>query len=225
MDYSLVKPSDLANIYVHGSQTLIRQLFDKARNQAKKSHKGVLLIFDEMDAVCPQRTTDNHDNQAGEVAEFLTQINNCADDNVYLIGTTNCLARIDKAVIRKGRIDKVVYFGLPDKEARTALFEYELGKRPYSANIDMVRLSDLTAGYAASDITYIVEECARMAFEQAIHAQSNEAVEITQSLVEDVISKTQSSVSPSDLRQYERVRDEYIGGKAKQRRPIGFTVM
>lgn len=226
MDFTLISPSDFASIYVHGSQSLIRQLFDNARKQAKKNKRGVLLVFDEMDAVCPQRTEANIENQASEVAEMLTQLNTCRNDKVYCIGTTNCLKRIDKAVIRKGRIDKIFYFGLPDMEARKALLEYELSTRPHADDIDMAHLATLTEGLTSSDISYVVGESARQAFEKAISTNSQEAVDIDQSIIEDVIANTTPSVSASDLKDYERMRDEYVTGKSQQRRnPIGFNAV
>lgn len=226
MDYSLIKPSDFANIYVHGGQSLIRQLFDNARKQARKNKRGVLLVFDEVDAVCPQRTVENRENQAGEVAEMLTQLNNCTNDHVYCIGTTNCLSRIDKAIMRTGRFDRIIYFGLPDKDAREALFNYELSVRPHADDINMTRLATLTEGFTASDITYIVGESARVAFEKTIQTNSQAALDIDQSIIEGVIAQSTPSVSASDLRDYERMRDEYVTGKSQQRRnPIGFNAV
>lgn len=223
IDYSLVRPSDLGSIYIHGSQSLIRQLFDKARKQAARNRKGVLLVFDEMDAVCSRRGTDENENLAGEVAEMLTQLNNCVDDQVFCIGTTNCLDRMDKAIIRKGRMDKIIYFDLPDAEAREALFRYELSSRPHVGEIDLNRLSALTDGFTSSDISYVAGECARRAFASTLHDPSHKLVAIEQSLMEKVIAGTRPSVSKQDLKHYELVRDEYAAGNSPERRPIGFV--
>lgn len=223
IDCSLVRPSDLGSIYIHGSQSLIRQLFDKARKQALRNRKGVLLVFDEMDAVCSRRDSENNENLAGEVAEMLVQLNNCADDNVFCIGTTNCLDRMDKAIIRKGRMDKIVYFGLPDVEAREALFRHELSFRPHAGEIDLKRLSALTDGFTSSDISYVAGECARRAFSSAIHGPSRDPVAIGQPLIEEVIAGTRPSVSKQDLKHYEMIRDEYADGNPPERRLIGFV--
>lgn len=224
IEFSLVTPSDLGSIYIHGSQSLIKQLFAKARKQAKKNKKGVLLVFDEMDAICPQRSADNKNNQAGEVAEFLTQLNNCTKDNVYCIGTTNCIDRIDKAVLRTGRIDKVIYFRLPDMEARIALFKYELSERPVAKDIDLEQLAELTNGYTSSDIAYIVNESARRVFGEAIHQEQRNIIEITQHHLEEVIRHSKPSVSKSEAGRYDRMHDEYTRRDGDLRRKIGFSV-
>lgn len=223
IDYNLVRPSDLGSIYIHGSQSLIRQLFDKARKQAVRNQKGVLLVFDEMDAVCCRRDSENNENLSGEVAEMLVQLNNCVDDNVFCIGTTNCLDRMDKAIIRKGRMDKIIYFGLPDTEAREALFRYELSSRPHAGEVDLKRLSALTDGFTSSDISYVTEECARRAFSSTIHDSSRELVAIGQPLIEEVIAETRPSISKQDLKYYEMIRDEYAAGNPPERRFIGFV--
>lgn len=224
IDYSLVNPADLGSIYIHGSQKMIAELFTKAEKKARKNGKGVLLIFDEMESMLPSRMSESNDNQAGEVAEFLTRLNNSSKRGVYVIGLTNCLDKIDKAALRKGRLDKVVYIDLPDCEARKALFEYELSKRPHVKGIDVDRLSKMTEGYTSSDITYIVTESARAMFASTLRENCMEALEITQSVMEDVIGKTRPSVTPVDLRHYEDMRSRYASGDKKRWPSVGFTV-
>jgi transitional endoplasmic reticulum ATPase len=221
MACSVINPSDLGSIYVHGSQSMIKELFDKAEQQARESHQGVLLIFDEFDAFCPKRTPEDRNNQSGEVAEFLVQLNNCIERNIYVVGTTNCPDRIDKAVIRKGRIDEVIYVGMPDEHCREQLFEYELKKRPHDEGIDLKKLVQLTAGYTSSDIAYLVKESARCAFEASI-AANDTVTNISQSLLEGLIERTSPSVSTADLHRYERLRDEFTQRNKEDRRKVGF---
>jgi transitional endoplasmic reticulum ATPase len=223
MECSIIKPSDLGSIFVHGSQNMIKQLFEKAEKQARANHKGVLLVFDEFDAFCPKRTFDDHNSQSGEVAEFLTQLNDCIEKNIYVVGTTNFPDRIDRAVIRKGRIDEVIYIGMPDDLCREQLFEYELAKRPHDETIDLKKLVRLTAGYNSSDIAYLVKESARCAFEATLAQENLEKVSnITQELLEEQIRNTSPSVSSADMRRYERMRDEFTHKENESRYRIGF---
>lgn len=222
LSFCTINPSDLASIWVHGSQQLIRNLFDKAANLAKENKHGCLLLIDEFDAVAPKRTEDDNNHQSGEVAELLTQLNGCIEKNVYVIGTTNFLNRIDKAVIRKGRIDEVVFIGMPDAECRKQIFELELNKRPHEECIDMELLSKLTEGYTSGDISYMVKESARKSFEASIKSEGMDIVKIDQKILEDIIGITKPSVSQEEVRQYERMRDEYIRKNGNERRRIGF---
>lgn len=220
MLYSLIKPSDLGNIYIHGSQSMIADLFTRSEELAAKNNCGVLLVFDEFDSLVPKRGVNESNNQANEVAEFLTRLNDCAEKNVFVVATTNRIDAIDPAVIRKGRMDEVIYVGLPDAEARMELLELELLKRPHET-IDTAHVVELTKGYSSSDISFIVKECARCSFEESVRARR--LVKINQELLERIIADTRPSVTAEELLQFERTKELFMKGP-NQERPsrIGF---
>lgn len=210
-NYVFVKSSDLASIYVHGSQEKIGTLFAEARKNAP-----TILNFDEFEALVPNRSKINNSSESGEVNEFLSQMNNCGKDRIFIIASSNRPDLIDPAILRKGRIDRVVFIPVPDKEARQGLFEIHMKDRPASDDIDYVRLAEITENFVASDIAYIVNDAATRAFE--------DDVDITQSLLEEVILENNPSVSSSDLKSYEEMRKkmEELGVKQERRR-IGFV--
>ena len=123
LNFVMVKPSDLGSTYVHGSQTKIADLFKKAEAKAP-----ALLCFDEFDAMVPTRDDDMSHTYMTEVNEFLVQLNNCASRGVYVLAMTNNIDRIDGAMLRKGRIDEVIYVPLPDEDARREMFNLGLSK-------------------------------------------------------------------------------------------------
>lgn len=219
MLFSLIKPSDLGNIYVHGSQSMIADLFTRSEELAAKNNCGVLLVFDEFDSLVPKRGVNDDNNQANEVAEFLTRLNDCAEKNVFVVATTNRIDAIDPAIIRKGRMDEVIYVGLPDEEARKELLEIELLKRPHE-EIDTDHIVELTKGYSSSDISFIVKECARCSFEESIKAK--QLVKINQALLEKTIAGTRPSVTADELRQFERTKESFSKGRKPERPRIGF---
>ena len=95
-------------------------------------------------------------------------LNHASDKGVYVLAATNHPECIDKAVLRTGRIDELVYVDMPDHEARKSLFALELAKLPREEDIDMDRLAHLTQGFNCSDINYIVKSAARKKFNEAI---------------------------------------------------------
>lgn len=220
MLFSLIKPSDLGNIYIHGSQSMIADLFTRSEELAAKNNCGVLLVFDEFDSLVPKRGVNDDNNQANEVAEFLTRLNDCAEKNVFVVATTNRIDAIDPAIIRKGRMDEVIYVGLPDEEARKELLELELLKRPHE-DIDTNRIVELTTGYSSSDISFIIKECARCSFDASVKAKR--LVKIDQTLLEKTIAKTRPSVTIDELRHFERIKESYTKGQKKDRPRIGFV--
>lgn len=188
-----IKASDLASVYVHGTQGKIKELFEQARNEAP-----TVICFDEFDAMSPSRNGALSPHQYGEVNELLSQLNNCGKDGIFVIASTNKPELIDPAFLRSGRIDKVVYVPEPDSEARRELFSLHLQGRPCGDDIDTLRLADLTQGYVCSDIEAIVNEAAISAAEQD--------APISQRDIEEVIERSAPSVSKRTLQYYELMK-------------------
>ena len=194
-NYKLVKSSDLASTYIHGSQEKIGALFDEARKNAP-----MILNFDEFDALVPDRSRLDSSHLSSEVNEFLSQMNNCGKDRVFVIASSNRPDLIDPAVRRKGRLDQMIYIPVPDLAAREGMFSVQMEGRPQEESIDFHRLASLTENYVAADIAYIVNEAAERAFEKR--------VSITERMLEDVISRTVPSVGPDDISCYEGIREK-----------------
>ena len=194
-NFIVIKSSDLASSFVHGSQEKIAQLFKQA-----EKHSPIVICFDEFDALVPDRSNYAAQHSSGEVNEFLSQLNNCSKKGIFVIGTTNRPDKIDPAVLRTGRIDKMVYVPMPDKDARKGMFMLHLSGRPFnSEEIDFDKLSDLTEGYIASDIAYVVNDAALIA------AFTNK--DITQELLEEAIKNTRPSLRSDIMKVYDEIRD------------------
>lgn len=221
MEVYSVSPSDLGSIYIHGTQGIIRDLFRKAEIKAKKNSAGCLLLVDEIDAHLGKRNMEGREQQADEVAEWLVQLNDCVEKNVFVIGMTNRLDYIDKAAIRHGRFDKVFYVGLPDYGCRKALLKMEVGKLPHEKNIDYDNLAMMSEGFAAVDLTYAVKEAARLTFCACLETHRNNLV-VKEALLKKTIEATHPSVSNAELRNYERIWDEYVNKNKNRRQTIGY---
>ena len=209
-NFILVKASDLGSIYIHGSQGKIADLFKKAEENAP-----TVLCFDEFDAFVPSRSGDNvGSNQAGEVNEFLSQLNNCSKRGIFVIATSNRPDKVDPAVLRTGRIDKQVYVPMPDSTARRLLFELYLKDRPCE-DIDSSVLAEKADGYVASDIAYVVNEAATIA---AFNREN-----ITQELLIKTIEGIKPSISKELLKEYEDMKDKMEGVERNNSLPhIGY---
>ena len=193
-NFILVKSSDLASSFIHGSQEKIAQLFKQAEQKAP-----IVICFDEFDALVPDRSNPGAQYSAGEVNEFLSQLNNCSQRGIFVVGTTNRPDKIDPAVLRTGRIDKQVYVPLPDKEARKEMFLLHLQGRPYDeSKIDVEKLSELSDGFIASDIAYVVNDAAMIA---AFTDQ-----EITEELLETSVKNTHPSLRADTLQIYDDIK-------------------
>lgn len=186
--YRYVSPSDLGCKWIHGSQEMIAQLFEDAKKNAP-----CVVCLDEVDALLPTRSsTPELAAQNGEVNEFLTRLNNCGKDGIFVIGTTNNRDLIDPAALRKGRFDLQYEIPAPDSLQRKALFEKCLEDRPVACDVDTSALSALTEGYVSSDIAYIVDSAALKA--------AIAGVDISQKHLADAIGRCSASSSKTDKR-------------------------
>jgi transitional endoplasmic reticulum ATPase len=207
----MVKASDIGSTYVHGTQGKIKELFDKACAKAP-----TILCFDELDGMVPDRSRVTSEAISGEVNEFLTQLNNCSDRGIFVIGTTNRPNMIDPAILRSGRLDNMVYIPMPDEEARKDLFRIHLMGRPLDEAVDFDELARATEGYVASDIELIVNKA-------ALEASRNDEL-ISQEVLMKRVSITRRSVSDKDMAFYDEMNRQMQSlPKKEERRKIGFV--
>ena len=194
LNYIFIKASDVGSTYIHGSQGKIAQLFTDA-----ESHAPSVICFDEFDAMVPKRSSNEASSLMNpEVNEFLSQMNNCSQRGIFVIGTTNQKDLIDPAVLRTGRMDLHVEICPPDKHTRKKMFDLYLKDRP-CIGVDTDVLADKTDNYSSSDIAFIVNDAALVAaFKDS---------PIDQTMLEEAIKKKPSS----------------LGKKQEPRRKIGFS--
>jgi len=155
------KPSDTGSIYIHGSQLEIRKVFEDALEKAP-----VVLFFDEFESLVPSRSSDyvSH-SYKNEVNELLAQMDNLAKKGILFVGATNFVKNIDEAILRPGRIDKMIFVGPPDFEARIEAFKMYLQNKP-TEKINWVYLGEESDLFTFAEIKHVVNEVAIEAISQ-----------------------------------------------------------
>lgn len=212
MNYIYVKCSDVASPYIHGGQQKIAALFDEAREKAP-----TIIFLDEIDSMIKDRSKHNNASEAGEVNEFLTQLNNCGKDKVLVIGATNKPSELDEAALRSGRLELKYYIPQPDFETRKKIFEISLSKRKTEIGIDYDKLASLTENYISADIQLIIDQAARVTFK-------NKGSYITMDVLCDTIKVTKPTVTLEQIKKHEAIRDAFMNDSKRNSRPkIGFT--
>ena len=211
-NFMVKKPSDLQSRYVNATQENIAAMFKEAEENAP-----TIIFIDEMNELTPNRDNANiHQMHVSAVNELLANMDRLGEKGIFVIGATNYPHLMDPAILRSGRLDKKFYVGPPDYEARKAMFEMLLKKRPYDFGLDYDKLARLTENYVFSDLTLIINDASRT----ALVAKSK----ITMKILEDTISKTRSSLSPTDIEKYNNIKAEMEGCKPSANLPrIGFV--
>ncbi len=178
-------PSDLKSRYVNATQENIAAMFKEAEENAP-----TIIFIDEINELLPKRTGDAHEMSKSAVNEMLAQMDRTGERGIFVIGATNLPDEIDEAMMRTGRLEKSIYVGPPDEEARKEMFEMYLKGRYTDFGIDYGQLAKLTDGYVSSDIRYLVDEAARLALSR------NE--KITMSILVESINTHPSSIKQNE---------------------------
>jgi hypothetical protein len=187
-----VTPSGAGSPYVHESAQIISMTFATAQKKAP-----AILFIDEFDAFVPRRSDlgGHQQYKSEEVNEFLLQLNEAAEKRVLVVAATNEPDKIDPAVLRTGRMDKLIYVGPPDVDARREMLAFHLDGRPRSEDLDIGRVADMTEGCSASDLKFIIDEAAR------------EAMSLRAPISTEILALAASRMSPSvsiaDVRRYD----------------------
>mmetsp|Transcript_6668 Transcript_6668/g.9600 ORF Transcript_6668/g.9600 Transcript_6668/m.9600 type:complete len:459 (+) Transcript_6668:133-1509(+) len=110
--------SELVQKYVGEGARMVRELFTMAR-----SKRACIVFFDEIDAIGGARTGGDENGSDNEVQRTMLQIVTELDGfdargNIKVLMATNRPDTLDPALLRPGRLDRKVEFGLPDLEGR-----------------------------------------------------------------------------------------------------------
>ncbi|WP_433632995.1 ATP-binding protein [Halomicrococcus sp. NG-SE-24] len=163
--YLELSAGDIKSRWINESTEQVNQLF----NEAAQFDRCVIFI-DEIDALLAGRGNDLHREHAQVVNEFLAHLDD-EDPNFLVIAATNRPDLLDEAATRRGRFDQQYELGLPDKDARKAIFRVRLRDRPTALDEAEYReLADRSEGLSSADIVGIVDDAAVSAAERNAEA-------------------------------------------------------
>ncbi|ORD94743.1 SEC18 [Enterospora canceri] len=182
----VVNGPEILNKYVGQSEENIRNLFAdaEAEYKAKKEHSSLhIIIFDEIDAICKKRGSDNSGVGDKVVNQLLSKIDGVeALNNVLIIGMTNRLDLIDEALLRPGRFEIHLEISLPDEEARLEIFEIHTkqmtGNNFISDNVELDKMAAMSKNYTGAEIAAIVRAASSFALERNISAKDGTGAEL-----------------------------------------------
>uniref|UniRef100_A0A9L0JY35 vesicle-fusing ATPase n=1 Tax=Equus asinus TaxID=9793 RepID=A0A9L0JY35_EQUAS len=156
LNFLAIKGPELMNKYVGESERAIREIFRKARAVAPS-----IIFFDELDALAIERgSSSGAGNVADRVlAQLLTEMDGIEQlKDVTILAATNRPDRIDKALMRPGRIDRIIYVPLPNAATRREIFNLQFHAMPISNEVDLDELILQTDSYSGAEL-YILVAC------------------------------------------------------------------
>lgn len=191
----IVKGAELMDKWVGSSEKAVRELFQRARDSAPS-----LIFLDEVDALAPRRGQSS-DSGVGDrvVASLLTELDGAEPlTNVAVLGATNRPELIDPALLRPGRLERLVFVPPPDADARGDILRTAGRDVPLADSVDLDALAADLDGYSAADCAALLREAAMTAMRRDL-----DAAEVTA----DDLKAARKSVRPSlDPDQVESLR-------------------
>jgi 26S proteasome regulatory subunit T1 len=157
--------SELVQRYVGEGARMVRELFQLARTK-----KACILFIDEVDAIGGSRGGDES-NSDSEVQRTMLEIVNQLDGfdargNIKVLMATNRPDTLDPALLRPGRLDRKVEFGLPDLESRTQIFRIHTRSMAVERDIRYELLSRLCPNATGAEIHSVCTEAGMFAIRQ-----------------------------------------------------------
>ena len=186
-----VKGAELLSKWVGDSERAVRELFRRAREAAP-----TLVFLDEVDALAPTRGQANDGGTTDRVvAALLTELDGVEDlRNVVVIGATNRPDLIDPALLRPGRLERLVYVPPPDAEARAEILKASAKTVPLDKAVDLVQLGAELAGFSAADCSALIRESALSAMRESL-----EATTVTAANVATARERVRPSLDPGQV--------------------------
>ncbi|KRY76409.1 Spermatogenesis-associated protein 5 [Trichinella pseudospiralis] len=164
-----IRGPELFNKYVGESERAVRDLFRKARQVAP-----AIIFFDEIDALAAERETGSSgSNTVGNrvLTQLLTEMDGFESLNrVLIVAATNRPDRIDPALLRPGRLDRIVYVPLPDVTTRQDILQVRLRNTPLCEDVNLKELAEMTDGYSGAELVAVCDEAALQAIKEDINA-------------------------------------------------------
>ncbi|GAB17581.1 putative AAA family ATPase [Gordonia effusa NBRC 100432] len=171
-----VKGAELMDKWVGSSEKAVRDLFSRARESAPS-----LIFLDEVDALAPRRGQSTDSGVSDRVvAALLTELDGVEPlSDVVVLGATNRPDLIDPALLRPGRLERLVFVPPPDADARYEILKTAGRNVPLADEIDLRTLADELDGYSAADCAALLRESALAAMRRDIDAATVNAEDLT----------------------------------------------
>ncbi|MCH7232778.1 AAA family ATPase [Glycomyces sp. L485] len=195
-----VKGSELLNKWVGESEKNVRELFRRARQASP-----TLMFFDELDALAPVRGGGTDGGTADRVvASLLTELDGAeALRDVVVVGATNRPDMIDPALLRPGRLERLVYVPPPDASGRADILRANAKNVPFADDVDLGEVADELWLYSAADCAALIREAALTAMRESL-----DATVVTAAHMEQAMERVRPSLDPKQLEYLENYAED-----------------
>ena len=155
MNFLAVKGPELLSKWLGESERALAALFRRARLASP-----AVIFFDEVDAIASKRGGSSSGGSERLLSQLLTELDGIQSDGdgsgekgrVVIICATNRPDLLDGALMRPGRIDRMIYVGIPDESSRKRILEIGLNGKSCSDDVDVSALHNMFVSFIDSPI-------------------------------------------------------------------------
>lgn len=156
--------SELVQKFIGEGAKLVKELFKLAREKAPS-----IIFIDELDALAARRVdvgTSGEREVQRTFMQLLAEIDGFKPlDNVKIIGCTNRIDILDPAILRPGRLDRLIEVPLPNENARMEILKIHSSKMNLD-RVNLKRIVKLTKNFSGADLKSICTEAGYFAIRE-----------------------------------------------------------
>merc|ERR1719510_199652 len=213
INFISVKGPELLNMYVGESERAVRSVFLRAKNS-----RPCVIFFDELDSLAPKRSSSSSDGGSSSrvVNQLLTELDGVEGrEGVWIMAATNRPDILDTAVLRPGRLDKILYVGFPAAEDRVEILRAitKDGVRPRlgeGVSLDQLGTDPRCEGFSGADVGNLVRQASMIALRDLLRAGRMTGDVLVQSEhFERAFSSVRPSVGGRDRERYQAMARKY----------------
>ena len=165
LNFFAVKGPEIFSKYVGDSEKAVRDIFIKARINSPS-----IIFFDEIDSIASSRSSESSSVEDKVLCTLLNEMDGIEGrGKVILFGATNRPDVLDKAIVRPGRFDRLIYIPPPDDEGREDILKVVFSKIKVEKDIDWMEISKMMNFFSGADIAKVAREAGIMAIEDDVN--------------------------------------------------------
>jgi len=222
INFISVKGPELLNMYVGESERAVRQCFIRA-----KSSSPCVIFFDEIDALCPRRSEGGDGGYGSRIVnQLLTEMDGIEGrQGVFIMAATNRPDILDPAILRPGRLDKILFVDLPSAIDRCDILKAitKNGTKPplgTDVDLDAIGTANSCEFYSGADLAALVREASIAAFKELVlenkEVISSQQLKVSMRHFDIAFSNMKPSVPEKDRLKYKEMKERYSSKSGQQ---------
>jgi ribosome biogenesis ATPase len=216
-----IKGPELLDKYVGESERAVRLVFERAR-----ASSPCIVFFDELDSLVPKRGNDG--GGGGGVSErvvnqLLIEMDGLESRRcVFVIAATNRPELIDPAMLRPGRLDKLLYVPLPTPEDRASILQALAKNVRIADDVDVaaIGMDTRAEGYSGADCAALLREAGLAVLKEDAAADAaghpdSVLLQICSRHFDKAFQSVLPSVTKKDQARYDRIRNRMSRARSR----------